>query len=102
MSCQHEDFEARCEVSRVTPDEGTEVVAFTLDVRVHCVACGEPFGFRGMAPGLSWGEPTRSADAQEARLPLLTPSELALNGPLPGLFADPDAPPMPGLRISVR
>lgn len=102
MSCQHEDFEAVAAVGRITDEDGGDIVAFVCELKVRCVNCGEPFGFRGMAPGLSWGEPTRSPDALEARLPLLTPSEMALGGPLPGLLADPPPPPMPGVRITVR
>lgn len=102
MSCQHEDFEADVKVGRVTDDDGGDVVAFVAEVRVRCVECGENFGFRGMPPGLMWEGPTRSPDAREARLPLLSPTELEMNGPLPGLLADPPAPPMPGLRIQVR
>lgn len=102
MSCQHENFEASVDVGRITNEEGGDVCAFVAEVKVRCIDCGENFGFRGMAPGMSWGEPTRTPDALQATLPLLTPTEMALHGPLPGLLADPPPPPMPGFGITVR
>lgn len=102
MSCQHEDFEADAKIGRITGEDDGDVVAFIVDLRVRCVGCGAEFGFRGMPPGLKWDGPTRSPDALEARLPLLSPSELEMNAPLPGLVEDPPPPPMPsfGIRAS--
>lgn len=102
MACQHEDFEAEVAVGRITGEEDGDVVAFVADVKIQCAECGEPFGFRGMPPGLSWEGPTRSPNALEARLPLLSPTDLQMNAPLPGLAADPPPPPMPGFGIHVR
>lgn len=102
MACQHEDFEANVAVGRITDDDGGDAIAFVAEVRVRCVDCGVEFGFRGMDPGLAYDSPTRSPDALEARLPLLTPTELAMNAPLPGLCADPPPPPMPSFSITVR
>lgn len=102
MSCQHENFESDVAVGRIAAEEDGDIVIFVADVRVKCVDCGESFGFRGLPPGMSWGEPTRTVDALEACLPLLSPSDLALSGPLPGLSADPPPPPMPGFGITVR
>lgn len=92
MSCSHEEFRADVDVTRVlngVPEEdGGELVAFAADIRVTCVRCGEPFGWRGVPCGVSVvGQPMRSADALELRAWLLSPAELALlNGPA-GLVA---------------
>lgn len=101
MACQHENFEAEANIGRITGEQNGDIAAYVCELRVRCVDCGEPFGFRGMSPGLSWADPTRSPDAQEARLPLLTPSDMALAGPLPGLRDDPPPPPMPTFGINV-
>lgn len=88
--CLHEEFEAHVEVTRVqNGDQGTdELIAFGCDIRVRCVECGEPFGFRGVPCGISVnGRPMRSADALELRAWLLSPAEIALlDGPA-GLVA---------------
>lgn len=102
MSCQHENFQANADIGRITGEQDGDVVAFVMDIKVRCVECGQSFGFRGMPPGLAWDVPTRSPDALEAHLPLLSPSELAMNGPLPGLVDDPPPPPMSSYRIQTR
>lgn len=83
MSCVHENFEARCDVTRVLDgreeSEGGELVAFALEVRIVCTGCGEPFGFRGVPCGVSVnGQPMRSMDALELRAWLVSPAELEL------------------------
>ena len=80
VSCAHEDFEARVDVNRIE-DEG-ELVQFTAEVVVWCRQCGEKFGFRGPQAGFSWTEPRCGLDARRITLPLMSPAELALAGPL--------------------
>jgi hypothetical protein len=81
VSCEHPVFEAQVDVTRVLHDG--ELVSFAADVRVRCVACGEPFGWRGVECGASVnGPPMRSADGLQLRAWLLSPSEMKLlNGP---------------------
>lgn len=97
--CSHLDFEAHVDVGRVTgdqqqvvnePDEdgrsvphrGDEVFAFECSVRVACCACGQSFGFRVPDVGVLGDRPTVSVDALELRVPLISPAELELLGPL--------------------
>jgi len=92
VSCSHPEFRAEVEVTRVLngQDEraGGEVVAFAADVRVKCVACGEPFAWRGVPCGISVnGAPMRSADGLELRAWLVSPAEMALLDAPAGLVA---------------
>ena len=65
MACDHPDFAARVDVARLM-DTGR----FAADVRIKCVACGEPFRFLGLAAGLSPYEPRVSVDGLELRAPI--------------------------------
>lgn len=87
MSCQHETFEAVVNVGRIGGDgeDGGSPHWFTADVRVRCLECGEPFAFKGLPCGVSQNRPMVSADGLEARLPLASPSEVALSE-MPGLY----------------
>lgn len=80
MSCQHTNFDAACDITRVLdgrPDG--DLTALAIDLRVTCADCGEPFGFRGVPCGVSVvGQPMRSGDALELRVWLLSPAKLAL------------------------
>lgn len=85
MSCGHERLKAALEFARLVeseerPDDAT---GWTADLRIYCDECDAPFGFKGMEAGVSPAAPMRSIDALEARLPLLSPAELALTGPFP-------------------
>jgi hypothetical protein len=75
MSCQHEDFEARVYVNRLTRDEGGEVYAYHADIRVKCAQCGEAFTFPGFANGISSHEARVSIDRQVLGVPLKPASQ---------------------------
>lgn len=100
--CQHEDFVAHVDVGRITAEEGGDPVTFEASLTITCAHCAARLGFRGMAAGMSYAFPTRSPDALEARLPLLSPAELELQGGLAGLKEDPPPPPLPGFGITVE
>ncbi|HZV74620.1 MAG TPA: hypothetical protein VFF79_12955 [Conexibacter sp.] len=86
MTCAHENFEAAVDVTRLHEHEGADSPhAFVADVRVWCRACRAPLGFKGLSAGVSFDQPMCSPDALEARLPLMSPSELSLVGPLPAV-----------------
>lgn len=88
--CKHEDFEARVEVTRIADDgSGENPHSFHADVTVVCAHCRAPFGFKGPPGGLSWSEPRCSPDALSITLPLMSPAELELAGPLPVLARGP-------------
>lgn len=85
-ACAHPDFEAHVSVGRIAPDEAAvvrdEISHFVADVTVRCAACGAPFGFRVPDVGVLPDRPAVSPDALELRVPLISPSELNLLGPL--------------------
>ena len=80
--CQHEDFVAHVAVNRLTADGSSEPHSFAADVRVKCAQCGVAFGFRCRDIGLLPDRPAVSPTALEIRLPLISPAELELLGPL--------------------
>lgn len=86
---QHLDFEAHVDVCRVTDGPEGPVTQFVADVTVCCKDCGEDFGFRGVPGGHSWNEPRCQIDAKKIALPLMSPAELLLAGPLPVMARGP-------------
>lgn len=88
--CEHHDFAATVEVSRLHERDGDDSPnAFTAQVRVECADCGAPFGFKGPPGGFSFAEPRCSIDALMIELPLMSPTELELAGPLPAARRGP-------------
>lgn len=63
MTCAHEQFHAKVDVTRLTDSGG-----FTADVRIKCIQCNEPFQFLGLPPGSRHDGAAVSIDGQEARL----------------------------------
>lgn len=98
MNCQHEDFRAQVDVFRLYGDEAHDDSphAFAAEVSIVCTGCGAPLGFRCDTVGLTNDRPAISPDALKLRLPLLSPSELTLLGPLSGMNMPP---PRPGFTI---
>lgn len=68
--CQHMNFDARVNVTRLT-DQNGNVDRYAADVRVQCAECHTPFEFRGLPIGSHFDGATMSADAQEARLAII-------------------------------
>ena len=69
MICQHEEFQVRSNVTRLTDDAGI-VTGYTCDFMVHCIQCELPFRFRGDRYGSSPHHPALSADGLELRTPI--------------------------------
>lgn len=93
VSCEHLDFHAYVDVARIVehlepadegraPAPGDDPVAFRATVRVECAECGAALGFRVPDVGDLPDRPACSPDALELRLPLISPAELELLGPL--------------------
>lgn len=88
--CRHEDFVSEVEIHRLTPDEGgDEIVTFVAELQIRCNDCDAAFGFRGPPAGFSFREPRCRVDATQISLPLMSPAELQLAGPLPVLERGP-------------
>jgi hypothetical protein len=74
--CLHPDFMATVEVGRILPDGADEsdmtipAIKFVALVRVHCVACDEPFRWIGLEAGDMPNRPMVSVDDLELRAPL--------------------------------
>lgn len=84
MSCEHLDFEANVEVSRITDGEDGELTNIYADVRVWCKECGEALCFIGVPPGLSPRQPRVEIGAKELRCPMRpesSPPEWGSGGP---------------------
>jgi hypothetical protein len=92
-ACLHESFEASVEVNRITgsDDPGAPVIAYSADIRVHCVNCGEKFRWTGVPAGLMPSHPAVSVDETE------------LHAPLRPASSDPDfGLGIPGFAINYR
>jgi hypothetical protein len=70
-TCEHLDFHGEINVNRITEHEGGPVKAFTVDMKVTCAACGEPFVFLCPDGGVLPDRPAVSVDGQEIRLPIV-------------------------------
>lgn len=103
MSCQHGSHTARVHVQRFVPDlppeeegresrPGDEPYAFAVEIHVECAECGQPFGFRCPDVGMLPDRPCVSPDALELRVPLISPAELTLLGPLAAMARPNDLP----------
>lgn len=91
-ACQHRNFKADAEVTRILNGideaDGGELVAFVAEMRVACADCGAAFGWRGVPCGITQnGHPTRNATGDTLVAWLLSPSELALAEPPAGMTA---------------
>lgn len=75
MECQHQNFNAFCEVNRIFKDESNpgDIVAYTMDVRAACRECGQEFAFFGVPNGMSFYQPTMSIDGKRICLPMVIP-----------------------------
>lgn len=76
--CQHVNFRAQVGVQRLTEREGSTVVAFSAEVRIQCVDCGEAFAFMGLPSGASLTQPTVCVGGEEVRLPIEPVSKAVL------------------------
>jgi hypothetical protein len=92
LACPHENFEAFVDVGRITRSEDDPtVVAYSAEVRVKCVDCGETFRWCGVPAGMSSARPMCSVD------------ETVLYAPLRPASADPDfGLGIPGYAITMR
>jgi len=70
MTCQHLNFEAMCNVGRLTDTDDGPVTGFTIGVQVKCRECGLPFRFIGLAAGNHYAEPRVSIDGTKLRAPI--------------------------------
>ena len=69
-ACEHPNFEAQVEVNRLSAVEGGPINAYSADIQVACVECGEKFRWIGVPAGLSGGHPMCSVDESVLSAPL--------------------------------
>jgi hypothetical protein len=70
MTCRHEKFAGRVDITRLSEKSGGPVTGYTADVTIRCDQCGLPFRFVGIAAGNHYAEPRVSVDGQELRAPI--------------------------------
>jgi hypothetical protein len=89
--CKHEQFESDVKVARVGEVEGSpgDPAHFVAEVKVRCTECRENFGFRGVQGGFNFRQPTVNVTAKQINLPMMSPSEMDLQGGLAGLQNTP-------------
>jgi hypothetical protein len=64
-ACKHMNFSAKVAVARIE-----NIGRFVAEVEIHCVDCGTPFQFMGIAPGFNFEAPTVRLDGLQADLPI--------------------------------
>ncbi len=67
--CDHKDFKAEVNVTRLTDDSGS-VTGYTTDISVHCASCMMPFKWIGVSPGASTLKPMVDFEGIELRAPI--------------------------------
>lgn len=86
MACDHPNHEAFVTVQKVqSVTDPSDYTEFRAVVQIRCNECGARFGFRGSPAGESEDHPRCSPDALVMFLPLMSPSEIELAGPVPAL-----------------
>jgi len=70
MPCEHKQFAASVDVTRMSESEGGAITAYMAEVHVQCAECGQPFRFKCSRVGLNPDEPAASVDGQELRCPI--------------------------------
>ena len=78
-TCQHENFEALCDIGRLFAEVGGPITGYTIGVRVKCRDCALPFRFIGIAAGNHFAEPRVSIDGCELRA-ALEAADLSVTG----------------------
>lgn len=69
--CPHTEFAVHADVHRLVKGEDDDTVTgYSVDVKVACAQCREPFCWRGVAIGASPRHPMTSVDGAELRAPI--------------------------------
>jgi hypothetical protein len=68
--CDHPEFAAWVDVSRLTQVDGGPVTGYVADIRADCAVCGEAMVWLGAPVGFSPRQPTASVDGEILRVPL--------------------------------
>lgn len=70
MNCEHLEFQAHVDVSRLSEGEGGPITRYNAQIRIKCVHCGLDFIFPGLPRGVNLDEPMAGIFGIEARLPI--------------------------------
>lgn len=68
--CDHKNFKAQCDVTRLTNPEGDTITGYTTDISIMCSDCFKPFQFIGVPMGSSPIQPMCNFDGTELRAPI--------------------------------
>lgn len=71
MSCEHENFEARVGVQRLSKDEGGPITHYSAEISIVCTECKQAFEFIGLPIGSSPYRPMVGFDGSELRAPIM-------------------------------
>lgn len=78
--CEHLEFDASCQVARLTKEEGGIITGYFLSVQVKCRQCKQPFRFKGLPEGMDvYGKATIGVFGHEARLPIEPDDSITIN-----------------------
>lgn len=69
IECSHINFYATVAVNRIE-NQPDRLEGLMADIMINCNDCELPMYFRGMAAGLSWGQPRTDIIQKTAHLPL--------------------------------
>ena len=69
-ACAHFEFEAHCDVARLSETDGGPITGYSVGVKIVCHQCKMAFKFIGLPGGSSPSFPTVSIDNTEARMPI--------------------------------
>jgi hypothetical protein len=82
--CEHMNFDVLAEINRLVDTEEGPTTAFSVDLKVWCRDCSEPFVWMGLPAGLNPAQPTVSVNGLEMRAPIRpgsSASDFGLGGP---------------------
>jgi hypothetical protein len=69
--CDHKNFKAQVDVTRLTEnDDLGKVIGYRAEIEIHCMDCFMPFRFVGLPGGYLPDRPTISIEGTRARMPI--------------------------------
>ena len=69
-TCLHEQFDTHAAIHRMAESEDGPIENYSVEFKVSCKQCGQPFRFKGVPVGLSFARPMMSPNGEELRCPI--------------------------------